>query len=69
MTNQETFSRLWEGYETDKDAMRARNKRAKVLRATGRNVTCSTLRNQLRKYAGFGQPDGRSCSVYMLTAW
>lgn len=60
------FSRLWDGYETDKEAMQARNKRAKELRQAGYIVTCFTLANQLKQYESFGVPDGRSCSVYML---
>jgi len=63
---QQSFSRLWDGYETDKDARAARDCKARSLRKEGRMVKCWALRNQCRKYAGLGQPDGRSCTVYML---
>jgi hypothetical protein len=67
MYSQQSFSRLWEGYATDKDALKARNEAAKRLRSEGKRVVCSTLRNQLKKYDGFGQPNGGICNVYMLT--
>lgn len=63
---QESYSRLWDGYETDKAAMQARNLRARELRANGHVVHCWTLPNQTRPYSGLGQPDGRSCQVYMI---
>ncbi len=63
---QESFSRLWEGYATDKEALTARNKRLRELRKRGVRCSGFTLANQLRQYAGFGQPDGRSCNVYYV---
>jgi hypothetical protein len=60
------FSRLWDGFKTDKEAMQARNKKAKELKAKGHKVHSWVLRNQLKKYSGFGQPDGRTGHVYML---
>jgi len=64
---QESFSRLWDGYKTDKEALNCRNMRAKWLRKNeGKNVRCWTLRNQLKKYSGLGIEDGRSCNVYMI---
>ena len=63
---QKSFSRLWEGYATDKDAIKARNDEAKSLRAKGHEVTCFTLKNQLKKYDGLMQPNGGVCNVYYL---
>ena len=64
---QESFSRLWEGYETDKAALTARNARLRELRSQGVKCRGFTLTNQLRKYAGLGQPDGRVCNVYYVS--
>ena len=61
-----SFSRLWDGYTTDKDALKARNERAKGLKGEGYNVNCFTLRNQMKKYDGLGQYNGGVCNVYML---
>lgn len=63
---QESFSRLWDGYESDEEAMQARALRKKELRQRGIDSHSFTLRNQLKKYDGLGQPNGQSCSVYML---
>lgn len=63
---QQSFSRLWDGHATDKAALQARNARAKALRAEGYTVRCFTLANQCRKYAGLGEPDGRSCNCYFV---
>lgn len=63
---QESYSRLWNGYETDKAAIAARNKRAKELRKEGYKVSCSRLTDQLKKYDGFGIPNGGVCHVYYL---
>lgn len=63
---QKSFSRLWDGYETDKAAMKARNAEAKRLRKLGKRVACFTLPNQVKPYDGLGQPNGASCSVYFL---
>jgi len=68
-TMQKDFSRLLDGYETDKAAMQARNKVAKELKEKGYKVNKWTLRNQIKQYAGLGQPDGRSCNVYMIDAF
>ena len=62
----QTFSRLWDNYPTDKDALKARNKEAKRIREQGFHVDCFTLRNQLKPYKSCGVPDGRSCNVYCL---
>ena len=61
---QESFSRLWEGYKTDKEALQARNEYAKQLRKKGYKVRCFTLPNQLKKYDGFGIENGGICNVY-----
>lgn len=53
--NQQFFSVLWDGYESDKAARRARDTEARRLRTAGHRVLCGVLRNQTRKYAGFGQ--------------
>ncbi len=64
---QESFARLWDGFDTDKAAMQARNRRLRELRKQGVRCFGSAMPNQVRKYAGFGQPDGRSCTVYQIT--
>lgn len=64
---QESFSRLWEGYESDKAALQARNARLRDLRKDGRHCRGWVLRNQLKKYDGFGQPNGGICNVYYVT--
>lgn len=64
---QESFSYLWDNYESDDAAKAARDARYKQLRAAGFAASRSVLRNQVRKYAGLGQPDGRSCNVYLVT--
>jgi len=64
---QHTFSTLWDGYETEADAKQARDAKYRELRARGIVAYRSVLRNQLRPYAGLGQPDGRVCNVYMVT--
>jgi len=63
---QESFSRLWDGFESDKAALKARNKRAKELRAKGDKAICWTLPNQEKKYDGLGQYNGSVCNVYMI---
>jgi len=63
---QKSFSRLWDGYKTDKDALVARNKAVKELRSKGHTVTCFTLRDQIKKYDGLGCPNGSVCNVYFL---
>ena len=61
-----TFSRLRDGYSTDKEALGSRNKKAKELRKEGYRVICTTLSNQMKKYDGIGQYNGGICNVYML---
>jgi hypothetical protein len=63
---QESFSTIWHNYASNKEAMQARNKRAKELRDKGWEVSCWTLPNQTREYASLGVPDGRVCNVYMI---
>ena len=63
---QESFSRLWEGYATDKLALQARNRRAKDLRKAGYYVVCFTNANQMKKYDGLGQRNGACCNVYYV---
>lgn len=49
-------------------AMRARNLKAKEMRAEGARVHCWTLTGQLRQYAGLGVPDGRVRNVFYISA-
>ena len=51
---------------TNEEAKQIRDQKAKELRARGCKVRKSVLRNQLRPYAGFGQPDGRVGHVYYV---
>ena len=62
-----SFSRLWDGFATDKDALKARNAKLREMRKAGENVKGWTLSNQLKKYDGFGQPNGGTCNVYYIT--
>ena len=61
---QHSFSRLWDGFKSDKEAIQARNKMAKEYRKLGRRVICFTIPNQTKPYDGLGQPNGSSCNVY-----
>jgi len=55
-------------YGGNKQAIAARNKRAKELRKQGHRVLCDTLRNQERGYSGFGTArDHSRRNVYMLS--
>lgn len=66
---QKTFSRLWDGYETDAEAKTARDSFWREQRAQGKTAKRSVLKNQLKKYDGLGQPNGSSCDVYMVTVF
>ena len=61
---QRSFSRLWDGFKSDKDALKARNDYAKELRKQGKTVYCFTLRDQLKKYDSFGVENGGVCNCY-----
>lgn len=61
-----SFSRLWDGYATDKDALKARGNRVKELKQKGYRVKCFTLHNQMKKYDGLGEYNGGCCNVYMI---
>ena len=61
-----SFSRLWDGYATDKEALQARNLKAKELKKQGYNVTCWRLANQLKQYDGLGIVNGGICHVYKI---
>ena len=61
-----SYSRLWDDYPTDRDALNARNKKLRAYRKKGYKVRGWALRNQLKKYESFGVPDGRSCTVYFI---
>ena len=67
--NQLSFSRLWDGYTSDVEAKRARDKKYKELILEGKRVKRWVLKNQMRSYASFGCPDGRSCDVYMINVY
>mgnify|MGYP001596416922 FL=1 len=53
-------------YPSNEEAKRARDEQARVWRQAGYHVSCSRIPNQLRPYAGLGQPDGRSGHVYVV---
>lgn len=61
-----SFSRLWDGFETDVAARAARDAEATRWRKLGYQVKRWTLRNQLKPYDGLGQPNGNVCHCYML---
>ena len=63
---QESFSKLWDGFQTDKEAKQARDARYRELKKAGYQVRRWVLKDQLKKYDGFGQPNGGVCDVYML---
>lgn len=50
-------------------AKAARDARWRALRAEGRKASRWVLRDQLRKYAGLGIPDGRIRDVYYITVY
>jgi len=62
-----SFSRLWDGYTTDAEAKSARNCKLRSLRLEGKMVRGWCLRNQIKKYNGFGQPNGDSCHIYKIS--
>jgi hypothetical protein len=64
--SQHSFSRLWDGYETDAAAKAARDEAYRLLRSAGIRSRRSVLKNQLKQYASLGVPDGRSCDCYYL---
>lgn len=63
---QQSFSRLWDGFKSDKEAMLARNVVAKTLKKKGFKVRKFMLKNQLKKYDGFACDNGGICNVYFL---
>ena len=68
MMEQFSFSRK-DGYATDADAKKARDKAYYEVIKKHRRAKRWVLRNQLIKYSGFGQPDGRIMNVYMLNVY
>ena len=66
LLRQESFSRLWDGFETDEAAKAARNARYRKLCSDGYVCKRSVLTNQLKQYERLRVPDGRSCDVYMI---
>ena len=70
--NQISFDPLDHNYDFGADlahkaAQKARNAKAKELRAQGIKVHCWRLTGQLRKYASFGVEDGRVRTVYYVS--
>lgn len=67
---QMSFDPLDYAPEGDKTAAQmakaARDRCYREFKANGSRVTRWVCKNQLQKYAGFGQPDGRVRDVYML---
>ena len=64
-----SFSTVWDGYATDAEAKAARDAKYRELKAAGVKARRWVLKNQMRQYAGFGIPDGRSCNVYKLSEY
>jgi hypothetical protein len=64
--SQVSYSTLWDGFETSGAAKLARDAHYRTLREQGVKARRFFLKNQLRQYAGLGQPDGRSCDVYFV---
>jgi hypothetical protein len=69
MVAQWTFTTLYDEYPTDKDALKARDTTLRDLRRNGYTARGFTLRNQMRQYAGLGQPDGRVGPVYGINIY
>ena len=63
---QRSFSTLWDGFESDTAAKAARDTFYRTLKSSGIKAKRFVLKHQIRQYSGFGQPDGRSCDVYMI---
>lgn len=63
-----SYSRLFGKYPyaSDADAKAARDAHYRELKSAGVRCRRWVLKNQVKKYAGLGIPDGRSCDVYML---
>jgi len=61
---QESFDPL--EYGSREMALKVRNRRAATLRRDGLKTKCFVLKNQLKPYAGLGQPDGRVRDVFMI---
>lgn len=53
-------------YLDNKTALQARNAFAKEMKAKGFKTRAWSLPGQIRKYAGLGEPDGTSGTVYFL---
>lgn len=61
---QVSFNRLWDGFETDKEAKAARDLFYRKVREAGFRVKRFVLKNQLKPYNGLGSPCGVSCSSF-----
>lgn len=75
---QQSFSRLWGNpwenstrekrvYQSDDEAKKARDAHYRELLKEGYRAHRETLKGQLRKYWGLGDPCGESCTVYYIT--
>jgi len=62
--SQISYARLWDGFKTDEEARKARDRKAAQLRDEGRMVQKWTLRNQ-QKLDDHGQTVG-VCPVYYI---
>ena len=70
-THTESFSRLWDGYATDEEARVARDERyfrltAQVPGTPGMHVRRMVLKDQCKKYDGFGKYNGGVCDVFQI---
>ena len=63
---QKSFGRLWDGFDTNADAKKARDTEYKRFKKLGIKCSRWVLKNQLKQYDGLGQPNGGVCDVYML---
>jgi len=64
---QESFSVGSQGYKNNKEAIKARNARAKELKQLGYTVKCWTLPNY-KKYSP-NYVDGILCNLYMINIY
>jgi len=66
--NDRTEFSYWGNIDFDSNdaAKKARDEEYRSQKKAGRSCSRWTLPGQIRKYAGFGQPDGRCGTVYYL---
>ncbi len=56
-------------WNTPEQAKKERDACYRALKEEGRQAKRWVLKNQLRKYSGFGQDDGRVRDVYYVTVY